>query len=79
MKRDAVKDLIYGGLAEITKNAHYYYTSSVGTNYGHLTEQGREVVLQYLEEMIRILRTTEQEDLDRRAKSMVIDGLTKTS
>jgi len=79
MKRDAVKDLIYGGLAEITKNGKYYYSSSVGSNYNHLTEQGREVVMEYVEEMIRVLHKTEHEELDRRAKDMVIDGLTKTN
>lgn len=79
MKRDAVKDLIYGGLAEITKNNKYYYSSSVGSTYNHLTEQGREIVMEYVEDMIRVLHKTEQEELDQRAKKMVIDGLTKTS
>lgn len=79
MNRQAVKDLIYGGLAEITKNNNYYYSSSVGSNYNHLTDQGREVVMEYLEGMIRVLHQTEQEELDQRAKKMVIDGLTKTS
>ena len=51
----------------------------MGSNYNHLTEQGREVVMEYVEEMIRVLHKTEHEELDRRAKDMVIDGLTKTN
>jgi len=75
MKRDAIKDLIYGGLAEISKNERYYYYSPVGSNYCHLTDQGREALAEFMENMIRVLRETEARELDYRAKQMVIDGL----
>lgn len=75
MKRDAVKDLIYGGLTEITRNSKYYYSSSVGSNYNHLTETGKEVVAEFMEDMIRVIHKTEQADLDQRAKDMVMDNL----
>lgn len=75
MKRDAVKDLIYGGLTEITKNNKYYYSSSVGSNYNHLTETGKEVITEFMEEMIRVMHKTEHAELDQRAKDMVMDNL----
>jgi hypothetical protein len=75
MKRDAIKDLIYGGLSEITKNERYYYSSTVGPNYCHLTDQGKEALTEFMENMIRILRESETRELDYRAKQMVIDGL----
>jgi hypothetical protein len=78
MDRQAVKDLVYGGLSEISRNSKYYYASGVGSSYNHLTDDGRVAVGEFIEEMIRILHKTEQELLDKRAKEMVIAGL-KTS
>jgi hypothetical protein len=79
MKRDAVKDLLYGGIIELTRNKDFYYSSSVGSNYNHLTEEGKIALIEYAENIIRLIHRTEAEDIDSRAKKMVIEGLTKTN
>jgi hypothetical protein len=68
---------IYAGLFEIIKDKRCYYHSSVGQNYCHLTEEGKEAVVKWLEmtawEMLRL----EQAELDARAKKMMWEELKK--
>lgn len=66
---------IYAGLFEIIKDKNCYYHSSVGKDYSHLTEQGKEAVVTWLEmtawEMLKI----EEAELDKRAKKLVWEEL----
>lgn len=68
---------VYAGLYEIIKDRQLYYHSSVGSNYCHLTEQGKEAVVKWLEmtawEMIKL----EEAQLDARAKKLMWDELKK--
>ena len=41
MQKGAIKDLVYGGLEEIKNNRNYYYHSSVGFGYSHLTDEAK--------------------------------------
>lgn len=75
MKKEAVKDLLYGGLLELMNNRNNYYNSAVGSSYNHFTEQGNEAVQAYLKEMATLMLTAEKESLDKRAKDMVIKEL----
>lgn len=75
MKKEAVKDLLYGGLLELMNNRNNYYNSSVGSSYNHFTEQGKGAVQDYLKEMATLMLTAEQESLDIRAKNLVMKGL----
>ena len=75
MQKAAIKDLAYGGLEELINNKAYYYHSTVGPAYSHLTEDGKAAVLEFMELIAAKIREAEYEDLDRRAKQQVIDAL----
>lgn len=75
MQKAALKDLIYGGLEEIMNNKTYYYHSSIGAGYSHLTNEGKEAVAEYMEIMSWKIKEANELDLDKRAKDMVIKEL----
>jgi len=77
MEKGAIKDLIYGGLEEILNNSRYYYHSTVGAGYSHLTEEGKIAVTEYMDLMAWKVKEANEADLDRRAKKQVIDQLKK--
>lgn len=66
---------IYAGLFEILKNDRMYYYSKVGESYCHLSEQGKEEVIKWIELMGPKMIKLEQETLDKRAKELVIEEL----
>ena len=75
MDRAAVKDIFYGGLEELINNREYYYHSSVGRDYSHFTDSGRQAVVELAELLAYKIQEAEQQDLDRRAKQQVLDQL----
>jgi hypothetical protein len=75
MNKGAVKDLVFGGLMELQRNRAYYYYSGVGSNYSYWTEDGKEAVLEFMREMAPLMRQAEEQDLDKRAKEMVLKEL----
>jgi hypothetical protein len=75
MQKSAIKDLIYGGLEELINNSKYYYHSSVGANYSHLTEDGKEAVSEFMDAMAWKIHEANNADLDRRAKEQVLSTL----
>lgn len=75
MEKAAIKDLIYGGIEEIVRNNRYYYHSSVGGNYSHFTEDGKEAISEFMNIMAYKIRSAEEADLERRAKDMVLKEL----
>ena len=77
MKKSAIKDLIYGGLEEILTNRSYYYHSSVGSAYSHLTEDGKTAVIEFMDLMAFKIIEAENADLNERAKQQVINQLKK--
>jgi hypothetical protein len=77
MEKSAIKDLIYGGIEEIVQNRRYYYSSSVGRDYSHFTDEGKEAVMEFMALMAFQVRKAEDQDLDRRAKEQVLAQLKK--
>jgi hypothetical protein len=75
MEKEAVKDLMFGGISELMKNKHFYYFSSIGPQYCHWTEEGKEALHAYMELMAFKFHEAEQELLNKRAKELVIKGL----
>ena len=75
MDSKAVKDLMFGGVRELMKNRDYYYHSSVGSNYSHWTENGKEALSDYMNIMAYQMIEAEEKELNRRAKDLVIKGL----
>lgn len=66
---------VYAGLHEILKNNQLYYRSSIGTEYCHLTEEGKEAVIKWIELMGPHMYKLEEQELDARAKKMVWNEL----
>lgn len=68
---------IYAGLFEILKDRECYYHSSVGKDYSHLTANGKEAVVKWLEMMAWEMLELEKAELDARAKKLMWDELKK--
>lgn len=68
---------VYAGLFEIIKDRECYYQSSVGRDYSHLTEQGKEAVVKWLEMTAWEMLKLEEAELDARAKKLVWQELKK--
>lgn len=68
---------VYAGLFEILKNGKYYYNSSVGSNYNHLTEEGKTEIIKWIELMAPGMHKLEKEELDARAKKLMWEELKK--
>jgi hypothetical protein len=75
IEKAAIKDLFYGGVVEIMNNRNYYYKSSVGSEYNHLTEAGQKVISEYINVMAGMIADAEEASLNKRAKDLVISGL----
>jgi len=77
MQKGAIKDLCYGGMLELLNNSRYYYHSTVGAGYSHLTEEGKDAVLEFMNMIAFKMKEAEYADLDHRAKQAVISELKK--
>lgn len=75
MDKDAVKNLMFGGICELVRDSRYYYYSRVGPDYCHFTDAGDAAVKAFMSQMAVSIRKAEEADLDKRAKDMVIRGL----
>ena len=75
MQKGAIKDLIYGGVEEILTNKNYYYHSSVGRDYSHLTDEGKVAIVEFMDLMAWKVKEANDADLERRAKEQVMSAL----
>ena len=75
MDKQAVKDAMFGGIMEMMRNRKYYYFSSVGGNYSHWTDEGKEALQEYMQIISYKLWEAEEADLKNRSKEMVLKGL----
>lgn len=75
MKKQAVKDVVYGGLLELMRNERFFYSSTVNHSYSHWTEEGQAALLEFMQANSQMILTADALELDERARRMVIDGL----
>jgi len=75
MDKQAVKDLIFGGVVEIMRNRKYYHHSSIGTQYSYWTDEGKEALHEYMTVMGWKLKEAEEAELIKKSKEIVIAGL----
>ena len=75
MDKQAIKELMYGGLKEIMNNNRYYYKSSVGKEYSSFTQNGKEVVQEFVTDLAGYIIAAENAELDQRAKDLVMREL----
>jgi hypothetical protein len=75
MDKAAIKDIVYGGLEELINNSRYYYHSSIGRDYSHFTDLGRQAVGEFMDIVAYKIREANEQDLEQRAKQQVLDTL----
>ena len=75
MNRQALKDLMYGGIEEMTQNPRLFYNSSVGKEYSHWTEEGNKNLAEFMTYMAAEMARCRKLEDDNRAKEMVLKEL----
>ena len=75
LAQEADKDKVYGALKEFIKNEKFWRSSPVGREYSHLTEQGREVIADMMQDVLRTIDILERKALDQRAKEVTFEIL----
>lgn len=69
------KDVVYGSLLELSKNRLVWYESSIDPAYSHLTDDGKEAIIDIIENMFRELQKIEQQVITETAKQQTLDAL----
>ena len=75
LAQEADKDKVYGALKEFTRNPKLWRSSDVGREYCHLTQDGREVIADMIQDLLRTLDALERKALEQRAREVVWDEL----
>ncbi len=73
----ADKDKVYGALKEFTNNPRLWRSSSVGREYSYLTDEGREVIADMMQDILRTIDVLDRKVIDQRAKEVVWSELKK--
>ena len=75
MLRRDVERMIVGSIKEILQDRQYFYYSTVGPDYCHLTEEGKSAIIDLVNILgSRMLVAIEQEDIER-SKQLVLGQL----
>jgi len=75
MERAALKELMYGAIEEMMKNSKYYYHSSIGSNYSHWTDTGKENLHEFLEMISHEVAKARAAEDEQRSKDLVMKEL----
>ena len=75
MDSNAIKELMFGSIKELSLNRKYYYHSAIGINYSHWTEEGVKALSDFMNIMAHKIHEAEASELNKRAKELVINGL----
>jgi len=75
MDKQAIKEMMYGGIKELMNNRKYYYKSSVSKEYCNFTVEGITAVQTFVLDMSRYISEAEDKELDQRAKDIVMREL----
>lgn len=75
LKRAMNKDIVYGALMELSQNKQVWHESTVGAEYSHLTEEGKDAIIHVIEEMFRGLQTIHKQEITEEAKRQTLAAL----
>lgn len=75
LAQEANKSVVYGAMLEITKNPRLWRSSPVGREYCHFTDEGREVIADLMQDILRTVDVLEKRAVDQRAKEITMDIL----
>ena len=79
LAQEADKDKVYGALKEFTKNPMFWKTSSVGREYCHLTPQGREIITDMMQDILRTVDVLDRKALEQHVKEVTWETLKGTN
>jgi hypothetical protein len=75
MKTQDIEKLLIGSIKEVLQDPKYFYQSTVGPDYCHLTQVGNDVILETINILgSRMLLAMMLEDVER-SKQLVLDNL----
>jgi hypothetical protein len=75
MDKSFLRVVTYGSLLELVSDPKYYYHSVAGKDYSHLTDNGRQAVLDLIETFAyNMIEVSKQED-EQRSRDIVINEL----
>lgn len=75
MRTQDVEKMIVGSIKEILKDRKYFYYSTIGAEYCHLTEEGNRAIIDIMNVLgSRMAVAIEKEDIER-SKQLVLDQL----
>jgi len=69
------KDLVYGGLLELSRNKMVWHESTVSPEYSHLTEDGKVAIIHIVENMFRGLQIIHEAEVKEEAKRQTLEAL----
>lgn len=75
IKRSMNKDLVYGGLLELSRNRLVWHESTVSAEYSHLTEDGQKAIIHVVENMFRGLQIIHEQEVKEEAKRQTLEAL----
>ena len=77
MRSQDIEKMIIGSIKEIVKDRKYFYYSTVGPEYCHLTEEGNRAILEAINLLgSRMIVALDREDVER-SKQLMLDELKK--
>ena len=74
--KDAEK-MIIGSLKEVMKDRNYFYNSTVGPEYCHLTDEGAKAMIEMLNILLPRLVKAQADEDNERSKALVLQELKK--
>jgi len=70
---------LYAGILAVLNDRESYYQSSIGKKgeYNHFEGQGKEAIINFVEQFAPLMLKQQNEELDARAKKMMWEELKK--
>jgi hypothetical protein len=77
MKKDDLGNVLATQLIECMANRKYGYKSGAGTQYSHLTDEGKAVMLELIDRLVPVAHNIYDTDTKNRAEQLMMDSLKK--
>ena len=71
LAQEANKSVVYGAMLEITKNPRLWRHSDVGREYSYLTAEGKEVMADLMQDILRTVDVLDHKVVEQKAKEVV--------
>jgi hypothetical protein len=79
LAQEANKSVVYGAMLEITKNPKLWRHSDIGREYCYLTADGREVIVDLIQDILQTMDILDHKAMEQRAKELTFNILKEKS